>query len=142
MSSKTDKENNQTYKLDITISAMPKTKLAELIEKALKSGLTFRKIRSRSGNQITLGSLNSWHKGEKNPNMTTASILALARGMGESPTTVFEAVIGRESKTALADATRQWLEDFEQLTVKDRNELKPTMDMLRAEIQRRLDRKP
>lgn len=140
MSSRTDKKSNQTYTLEYNISPMPKTKLAELIDKALKSGLTFRKIRSRSGNQITLGSLNTWHKGDKNPNMTTASILALAKGMGESPTTVFEAVIGRESKTALSDSTRQWLEDFDRLAPKDRNELKPTMEMLRAEIQRRLDR--
>ena len=140
MSSKTDKKNNQTYSLDITISSMPKTRLAELIDKALRSGLTFRDIRRRSGDQLTLGSLNSWHKGDKNPNLTTASILALAKGMGESPTTVFEAVIGRESKTALSDSTRQWLEDFDRLTAKDRNELKPTIEMLRAEIQRRLDR--
>lgn len=142
MSSRTDKKIIQTYRVEAKISPVPKTRLAELIEKALRSGLTFRDIRRRSGNQITLGSLNTWHKGEKNPNLTTASVQALAKGLGESPTTVFEAVIGREPKTALSDSTRQWLEDFDRLTTKDRNELKPIMEMLRADIQRRLDRDP
>lgn len=120
---------------------MPKTRLAELMEKALRSGLSFRDIRRRSGNQITLGSLNTWHKSETNLNLTTASIISLAKGMGESPTTVFEAVIGRESKSAgLSDSTRQLLEDYERLPLKDRNELRPTLEMVRAEIQRRLDR--
>lgn len=141
MSSKTYKDNVLTYKTGATIVRMPKSRLPELIEKARKSGLTFRDIRRRSGDQIPLSSLNAWHKGRPpNPNLTTETILALAKGMGESPVVVFEAVIGKSSPTLRDESMAQLLEDFGRLASRDRDELRVIIEMLMTEIQKRLDR--
>lgn len=143
MSSKTYKKNVLTYSVDVTMPSMPKSRLPELIEKARKSGLTFRDIRQRSGDQIPLSSLNAWHKGRPpNPNLTSETILALAKGLGEPATVVFEAIIGKTS-TGLADETlAQILEDFLGLParVKNSERLQFLIEMLRAEVQKHLHR--
>lgn len=120
---------------------MPKSRLPELIQKALDSGLSFRDIRRRSGDKVPLSSLNAFHKGRPaEPNLTTETICALAKGLGESPVTVFEAAIGRSVTGVKDESLRQTLEDFSSLPAKDRDELRLTIEMLKAEIQRRLDR--
>jgi hypothetical protein len=141
LSSMTDEKVVQTYTLGGRIFRMPKSRLPELIEKALKSGLSFRDIRRRAGNQIPLSTLNSLHKGRSdNPNLTTATICALAKGLGESPSVVFEAVIGRSTIAVKDDSLRQLVEDFAALPARDREELRLTLDMLKAEVLRRLHR--
>ena len=125
----------------VTMLRMAKSRLPELIEKARKSGLTFRDIQRRSGGQLPLSSLNAWHKGRPpNPNLTVETILALARGMGESPGIVFEAVIGKTSTALKDESMEQLLEDFGRLSPRDREELRVIIEMLRTEIQKRLDR--
>ena len=120
---------------------VPKSRLPELIEKAKKSGLTFRDIQRRSGGQLPLSSLNAWHKGRPpNPNLTVETILALAKGTGESPTVVFEAVIGKSSSTIKDETMEQLLEDFGRLSPRDREDLRLIINMLKTEIQNRLDR--
>jgi len=145
VSSKTYKENVLTYTVGAKMSSMPKSRLPELIEKARKSGLTFRDIRRRSGDQIPLSSHNAWHKSRPpNPNLTTETICALAKGMGESPTEVFEAVIGKGTATGTIkdESLRQVLEDFGRLSSRDQNDplLRAILEMFRTEIQKRLDR--
>ena len=143
MSIGTDEKHVQTYTLRSSITRMPKSRLPELIQKVLESGLSFRDIRRRAGNQIPLSTLNSLHKGRvAMPNLTTATILALAKGTGCSPTEVFEATIGRTTIAVKDESLRQLVEDFATLPTRDREELKPILEMLKAEVQRRLDRNP
>ena len=122
---------------------MPKSRLPELIDKAKASGLSYRDIQRRAGGekQIAHSTLYAAHKGESE-NLTLKKVLALAKGLGESPITVFEAAIGK-SATELKDETvRQVLEDFSRLSLKDQNDplLRAILEMFRTEIQKRLDR--
>src|SRR5690349_8830855 len=143
VSSKTYKKNIVTYAMDVKIIRMPKSRLPELIDKARDSGLTFRDIRRRSGDQIPLSTLNALHKNKPpNPNLTIETILALAKGLGESPAVVFEAAIGRVAKGITDETVSQIFEDFCRLTAKEREDpkLMVILEMLNTEIQKRLDR--
>lgn len=120
---------------------MPKSRLPELIDKARESGLTFRDIRRRSGDQIPLSTLNALHKNRPpNPNLTIETILALARGLGESPAVVFEAAIGRVALKLRDETLEQLLSDFQELPHGDREALRVIIEMLRTEVTKRLDR--
>jgi transcriptional regulator with XRE-family HTH domain len=122
---------------------MPKSRLPELIDKAKASGLSYRDIQRRAGGvkQIAHSTLYAAHKGESE-NLTLKRILALAKGLGESPITVFEAAIGKSPTELKDENVRQVLEDFSRLSPKDQNDplLKVMVEMLRTEIQKRLDR--
>lgn len=128
---------------EVRIRTMPKSRLPELIDKAKAAGLSYRDIQRRAGGekQIAHSTLYSAHKGESE-NLTLKKILALAKGLGESPSVVFEAAIGK-SPTGLKDETvRQVLEDFSRLSLRDQNDplLQAILEMFRAEVQKRLDR--
>lgn len=122
---------------------MPKSRLPELIDKARATGLSYRDIQRRAGGdkQIAHSTLYAAHKGESE-NLTLKKILALAKGLGESPTTVFEAAIGKISVPLEDESLRQVLEDFSRLPKRDQHDplLRAIVEMLRAEIQKRLDR--
>ena len=122
---------------------MPKSRLPELIDKAKASGLSYRDIQRRAGGegQIAVSTIQLAHKGVAD-NLTLNKILALAKGLGESATVVFEAAIGKSSNGVKDESTRQFLEDFSRLPARDKQELAPTLEMLKAEVQRRLDRNP
>lgn len=141
MSSTTDEKHILTYTLGSKILKMPKSRIPELIDKARDSGLSFRDIRRRAGGQIPLSTLNALHKNRPpNPNLTTETILALAKGLGESPTVVFDALIGKVANGIRDESLKQFLEDFGTLSARDREELRPTIEMLKTEVQKRLDR--
>jgi hypothetical protein len=122
---------------------MPKSRLPELIDKAKAAGLSYRDIQRRAGGetQIAHSTLYSAHKGDSD-NLTLNKLLALARGLGESPITVFEAAIGKPSTGIKDDSLRQLVEDFARLPARDRDELRIMIEMLRTEVQNRLDRNP
>jgi hypothetical protein len=133
----------KSHSVEVRIASMPKSRLPELIDKAKASGLSYRDIQRRAGGekQIAHSTLYAAHKGESE-NLTLNKILALAKGLGESPITVFEAAMGK-SPTELKDETvRHVLEDFSRLSLKDQNDplLRAILEMLRTEIQKRLDR--
>lgn len=141
VSSRTDEKYALTYTLGSRILKMPKSRIPELIDKARDSGLSFRDIRRRAGDQIPLSTLNALHKNRPpNPNLTTETILALAKGLGESPTVVFDALIGKVSTGIRDESLRQFCEDFTKLPARDREELRPMIEMLTTEVQKRLDR--
>ena len=120
---------------------MPKSRLPDLIDKAKATGLSYRDIQRRAGgeSQIAVSTIQLAHKGQSD-NLTLNKILALARGLGESPTVVFEAAIGKVSTGVRDESFRQLLEDFARLRPRDKDELAPIFEMLRTEIQKRLDR--
>jgi hypothetical protein len=143
VSSKTYNKNVLAYTLDVKMHSMPKSRLPELIDKARNSGLTFRDIRRRSGDQIPLSTLNALQKGkDPAPNLTTETIMALAKGLGESPTIVFEAAIGKSATGIRDESVAQLFEDLLRLSPRDRQDphIVVILEMLRAEIQKRLDR--
>lgn len=128
--------------MSVKMTRMPQSRLPELIEKARESGLTFRKIRSRSGDQIPLSTLNALHKNRPpNPNLTIETILALAKGLGEAPSVVFEAAIGRVAPEITDETVGQLLEDLSSLSAKQREDprLVVVLEMLKTEVQRLLD---
>ena len=129
------------YTLSTKIGQMAKSQLPELIRKAKSAGLSFRDIQRRAGGDkaIALSTLNQMDKG-KADNLTLQKILALAKGLGESPTVVFEAAIGKAPAAFKDDSIRQFLENFANLPARDREELRLSLEMLMAEVQRRLDR--
>jgi transcriptional regulator with XRE-family HTH domain len=131
----------QSYSAEVTISDMPKSRLPDLIDKAKATGLSYRDIQRRAGgeSQIAVSTIQLAHKGQSD-NLTLNKILALARGLGESPTVVFEAAIGKVSTGVRDESFRQLLEDFARLRPRDKDELAPIFEMLRTEIQKRLDR--
>lgn len=133
----------QSYTSEVRIAVMPKSRLPELIDKAKASGLSYRDIQRRAGGegQIAVSTIQLAHKGVAD-NLTLNKILALAKGLGESATVVFEAAIGKSSNGVKDESTRQFLEDFSRLPARDKQELAPTLEMLKAEVQRRLDRNP
>lgn len=141
VSSKTNGKNIPSNADKGTIQFMPKSRLPELLDQARDTGLSYRDIQRRAGGPkvVSLGTLNDLHKG-KYQNLSLNKILALARGLGLSPSVVFEAAIGRESKDLKNESMRQLLEDYSQLPARDRDEIKPILEMLRADIQRRLHR--
>lgn len=120
---------------------MPKSRLPELIDKAKSAGLSYRDIQRRAGgeSQIAVSTIQLIHKGQSD-NLTLNKIMALARGLGESPTVVFEAAIGRSSNAIKDDAMRQFLEDFARLPARGNEDLKGMVELLKTEIQKRLDR--
>lgn len=122
---------------------MPKSRLPELIDKVRATGLSYRDIQRRAGGdkQIAHSTLYLAHKGESE-NLTLKKILALAKGLGESPTTVFEAAIGKTPVPLEDEALRQVLDDFSRLPKRDQHDplLRAIVEMLRTEIQKRLDR--
>lgn len=133
----------KSYSEDIRIRTMPKSRLPELIDKAKSAGLSYRDIQRRAGGekQIAHSTLYAAHKGDSE-NLTLKKILALAKGLGESPVTVFEAAIGRSHTELKDEAVRQVLEDFERLPARDQHDplLRAILEMFRTEIQKRLDR--
>lgn len=132
-----------SYTSETRISAMPKSRLPELIDKAKSAGLSYRDIQRRAGGegQIAVSTIQSAHKGQSD-NLTLNKILALAKGLGESSTVVFEAAIGRVSNGTKDESFRQLLDDFARLSARDKQELNPIIEMLKAEVQKRLDRNP
>lgn len=120
---------------------MPKSRLPELIEKAKSAGLSYRDIQRRAGgeSQIAVSTIQLAHTGQAD-NLTLSKILALARGLGESPIVVFEAAMGKISTGSQDESFSQLLEDFTNLPTRDKNELTVVLEMLRTEIQKRLDR--
>ena len=143
MSTKTNRKVVQSYTVEAKIDSMPKSRLPELIEKARNTGLSFRDIQRRAGgsDRISLSTINAAHKGSAAAdNLSLNKILALAKGLGESPTVVFEAAIGKTSTGIRDESMRQLLEDFGRLPNRDKDELKPILEMFRAEVQKRLDR--
>ena len=120
---------------------MPKSRLPELIDKAKATGLLYRDIQRRAGgeSQIAVSTIQSAHKGQSD-NLTLSKILALAKGLGESSTVVFEAAVGRVLNGTKDESFRQLLDDFTQLPARDKQDLGPTIEMLKAEVQKRLDR--
>jgi hypothetical protein len=133
----------QSYTSEVRIASMAKSRLPELIDKAKAAGLSYRDIQRRAGGetQIAHSTLYAAHKGESE-NLTLKKILALAKGLGESPITVFEAAIGKAPSDLKDESVRQVLEDFSQLSPRDQNDplLRAILEMFRTEIQKRLDR--
>ena len=122
---------------------MGKSRLPELIDKVKAAGLSYRDIQRRAGGetQIAHSTLYAAHKGESD-NLTLKKILALAKGLGESPTVVFEAAIGKQPAELKVESVRQALEDFSRLPQRDQNDplLLAILEMFRTEVQKRLDR--
>lgn len=133
----------KSYSSEVRISSMPKSRLPELIDKAKSAGLSYRDIQRRAGgeSQIAVSTIQSAHKGIAD-NLTLNKILALAKGLGESATVVFEAAIGRTSNGVKDETFRQLLDDFSHLPVRDKEDLRTIMEMLKQEVQKRLDRNP
>lgn len=143
MSRLSNKNFIKSYTAEVRIASMPKSRLPELIDKAKEAGLSYRDIQRRAGGekQIAHSTLYSAHKGESE-NLTLKKILALAKGLGESPITVFEAAMGKTPTDLKDESVRQVLEDFSRLPAKDQNDplLRAILEMFRTEIQKRLDR--
>lgn len=118
---------------------MPKSRLPDLIEKAKAAGLSLRDIRRRGGGQIPISTISNLHKGNYQ-NLTVETILELAKGIGESPTVVFEALIGKSATSVKDESLRQLLEDFASLPARDREDLSVLIDSLKQQVQARLDR--
>lgn len=132
----------QSYSSQVRIQPMPKSRLPELIDKAKSAGLSYRDIQRRAGgdSQIAVSTIQLAHKGIAD-NLTLNKILALAKGLGESATVVFEAAIGRPSNGGVKDESfRQLLEDFSRLPARDKEDLRTIIEMLKQEVQKRLDR--
>ena len=131
----------QSYTSEVKISAMPKTRLPELIDKAKSAGLSYRDIQRRAGGegQIAVSTIQLAHKGFAD-NLTLNKILALAKGLGESATVVFEAAMGKPSNGVKDDSFRQLLDDYSRLPARDKGDLSAIIEMLKAEVQKRLDR--
>src|SRR6185369_15331969 len=98
---------------------MPKSRLPDLIDKAKATGLSYRDIQRRAGGetQIAVSTIQLAHKGVAD-NLTLNKILALAKGLGESATVVFEAAIGKPSGSVRDETFRQFLDDFSRLSVR------------------------
>lgn len=129
---------------ETTISDMPKnTELGNLIKRVREEkGITYEEISRASGGLISKNYVHNLEKGSlANKRMVVGSdrILGLAKGLGESPTVVFEAVIGMTPKNSLPrdETLKQMLEDYSELPSRDRDELKLLMEMLRTEIYKR-----
>ena len=120
-----------------TVRLMARTGLPQLIDKALASGLSFRDIHRRAGGTPSLSTLNLLHKGRQT-NLTVESVVALAKGLGESPTVVFEAAVGRSPNVIRDESLKQILEDFAKLPARERDELEVLIESLKHQIQVRL----
>lgn len=123
----------------VILPEMPKSRLPELIERAMRNlDLSYREIehRSRRGSEEGISSnyVQELHRGHKQGNLTIAKIIALARGLGESPITVFEAVSGKLHTGVHEKSLAQIIEDYAELPVRDREELKLMIELLRKEI--------
>lgn len=133
----------KSYRAEVKVQLMPKSRLPELIDKAKAAGLSYRDIQRRAGgeSQIAVSTIQSAHKGIAD-NLTLNKILALAKGLGESATVVFEAAIGKVSADLKDESVRQVLNDFARLPQRDQNDplLRAILEMFRTEIQKRLDR--
>lgn len=137
----TNKNVIESYTSRVRIFPMPKSRLPELIEKAKSAGLSYRDIQRRAGgeSQIAVSTIQLAHTGQAD-NLTLSKILALARGLGESPIVIFEAAMGKISAGVQDEAFRQLLEDYTKLPKGDKDDLGTIIEMLRSEIQKRLDR--
>jgi transcriptional regulator with XRE-family HTH domain len=129
---------------ETTISDMPKnTELGALIKRVREEkGITYEEISRVSGGLISKNYVHNLEKGSlDNKRMVVGSdrILGLAKGLGESPSVVFEAVIGVTAKnsTPRDETLKQMLEDYSNLSARDRDELKLLLEMLRKEIYER-----
>ncbi len=109
--------------------------IAELIENC---GLSYRDIERASGGKIKFNTISDY-KTNPHPNPELDTILALAKGMGVSPSIVFEAFCGtRPGRLGVrSDYLREALEAYEALPQTDREQLSTTVEMLIGEIMRR-----
>jgi hypothetical protein len=129
---------------------MPKVSLSDLIAKRVgpsvpkATRLTYEEIAERSGGLISATHINDLKVGRRDPKrLTVEKILALAKGLHESPVVVFEACTG-ELYPGLNDATvAQLLSDYSELRSKGRanTDLEFAMRLLREKVEQALQAK-
>lgn len=123
-----------------TLRQMPKSRLPELIAKRMEDAdLSFRDVEKRSGDKISANYVHDLRNGKYDPlNVAVSKLVALAKGLGESPIVIFEAVLGKGPNGIKDETLAQMLEDYASLPAREREELQLLIEVLREKIQERL----
>lgn len=122
---------------------MPKNHpLAELIGSRVDEGvpdrMTYEDIGRRSGGLISGNYANELRNGKKDPRkMSVIKIVGLAKAFGDSPIVIFRAAMGEPQSKMLDESLQQLLNDFSELSPKDRQEVGYIFNHLHSEVQRR-----
>ena len=129
----------------ITLPAVPKPDLADFIAAIRKrKQLTLLDIKQASGGRISENYIHELEQGKNDPeSLSVRKIKALAKGMEESPFTVFARAGGIKPDTPIKDeGLKELLEGYLSLPAKDREEMRFTIELLRKEVRERRSRLP
>lgn len=122
---------------------MPKSQLQEFLSARIgaRPKLTAAEVAQRGG--IAESYISHLKSGTKDASsLTVDAIMRLAKGMGESPLTIFKAATGKYKSGLKDESLQQILEDFSELDSKARGEMEFVIDQLRRMIRERSDRNP
>ncbi|HKQ05458.1 MAG TPA: helix-turn-helix transcriptional regulator [Blastocatellia bacterium] len=117
--------------------------LSDYVRRMMKEkNLTFKQVEKRSRRSISTGTLNDIIQA-RNTNPTVAILKALARGLGVSEDEVFAVARGLR-----IDHQREYDESdiaalfykYRQLSERNKKELRPILELIDHEIERRLSR--
>ena len=125
---------------------MPRTHpLAQLIASRTDPGvpnrMTFDELATLSGGRISGNYANELRNGKKDPaSLSVRKIIGLAKALGESPTVIFDAAMGKPQTQLRDESLEQLLNDFSELSTRDRQEVRYIVDHLHAQIQERKEK--
>lgn len=123
------------------ILEMSKSQLRDFLNARIgqKPKMTATEVSERGG--IAYSYVSELKSGNKKPeSLTVDALLRLAKGMKESPVSVFLAAIGKLENGLRDEDVQQTLEEFTQLDKKSRAELEFMHEQFRKMIRERLDR--
>lgn len=118
-----------------------KTQLRDFLNARIggKGKLTATEVSDKGG--IAFSYISELKNGDKDPlGMSIDALVRLARGMDESPVTLFKAAINKLEFGIRDEDLQQVLEDFAQLDNRARLEIEFVFEQLRRLIRERLDR--
>lgn len=128
------------------MDSLQRQKLADFVRRQVKEKrLSYREVARRSNGRISFSTVGGIIA-EKYGEMTTGKLIALADGLGVAFDEVFAAAYGRngipaEQHLAIEEALVMSLPfQFQKLSAKDREALRPTFEMLAREMAERIRR--
>lgn len=116
---------------------MKKESFSDYIRRTLKEkGLTHKDVERLCNGEITASTVNKIiNQGMEN--LTAQTIVALAKGIGETPESIFKRIIGNSNIAEPAPDIAALFYKYGQLTEEDRDELKSLLEVVDNEIERK-----
>lgn len=112
--------------------------IASRVDEGVANRMTYDEVAKRSGNRISGNYVNELRNGKKTPSkLSVSKIVGLAKAFGESAVVVFRAAMGEPQTQIRDESLEQLLNDFSELSARDRQELRYIVDHLHAQIQER-----